>query len=458
MFFLQTTIQNVPNRFLPLLVLLAGLALVSAPAAHAAVRTCDEAGLDAAIAAGGTNTFSCGSATTVTVTAGKIVSVSDTVLDGGGLLTISGGNAWRVFVVNPGVTATFQNLTIANGFTTYNGAGLYNDGGTVTISHSTFSGNNAWESGGAIINANDSTLIISDSTFSGNATNNRGGAIINFLGPLTISNSTFSGNNATNPGGAIVNGIGTVMIDNSTFSDNSSTSVGGGIHNLNGALTISKSTFSGNSAASGGGIYNDGGIGTISNSTFSGNSATFRFGGIYINPGFGATTISNSTISGNSAGLPAGGIGGKATLKNTIVANSTSGNCVGTITAGADSMADDATCGSATQKTLAQINLGALTGSPAYFPLNTGSSAIDAGDNAACASAPVSNASQNGVTRPADGNADGTAICDIGAYEAPGSSLATLAGIPTLSEWGMLLLIGLMALLGMAAVRRQSPG
>lgn len=69
--------------------------------------------------------------------------------------------------------------------------------------------------------------------------------------------------------------------------------------------------------------------------------------------------------------------------------------------------------------------LGALTGNPAYFPLAAGGAAIDAGDNATCASAPMNNAPQNGVARPADGDADGTAPCGIGAYEYLGLSTPT---------------------------------
>ena len=366
--------------------LLAGLTIVAAPSAYAVVQTCDEPGLNAALAAGGTNTFSCGVATTITVSATKTVSVSGTVLDGGGLLTISGGGVRRVFAVNAGVTATFQNLTIANGAVAGGLGGGINNGGT-----------------------------------------------------LTISNSTFSGNSTT--GG-----------------------FGGGINN-SGTLTISNSTFSGNSAALGGGISNssNGSTLTISNSTFSGNSATpGNGGGIFADTGT-VTTINNSTFSGNS-GTVGGAIsrnGGTVTLKNSIVANSTSGsNCSGTIADGGNNLQFGGSTANSCGATITIANplLGALTGSPAYFPLNAGSAAIDTGSNALCAAAPVNNASQNGVTRPVDGDGNGTATCDIGSYEAPAlpSIIATPAKpIPTLSEWAMLLLAAMLAMFGMKEMARR---
>src|ERR1019366_3474833 len=91
---------------------------------------------------GGTVTFNCGGAATITVTSTKAIS-ADTTIDGGSLITISGGNSVGVFSVNTGVKFTVRNMTIANGNTASfeGGGGIYTSGGTLTVTNSTFSDN-----------------------------------------------------------------------------------------------------------------------------------------------------------------------------------------------------------------------------------------------------------------------------------------------------------------------------
>lgn len=303
------------------------------------------------------------------------------ILSGQGALTIdgvgqnvivSGGSAVRVMQVNAGASLTLQNLVIANGRVAgEHGAGVLNNG-TLTVTNSTFTGNaiTGFGNGGGIYNG--STLTVVNSTFSGNSAFIGGGLATDNPATTSIANSTFSGNSAVQ-GGGINNYISTLTITNSTFVGNGASAVGGG-----------------------GGLYNS----------------------------IGSTTVTNSTFSGNS-GDGIGRSNGIVTLRNTIVANSIGANCGANaaVTNGGNNIDDGATCGwGPASGSMSSTNpgLGAITGNPAYFPLNGGSPAIDAGTNAGCPAT-----SQNGVARPADSDGNGTATCDIGAYETP-SALPTL--------------------------------
>lgn len=299
------------------------------------LQTCDEAGLDAAIAAGGSHTFDCVAPTTVTTTDTKVLSSPASVtLNGGDLLTISGNNAHRVFVVNGGATLRVENLTVTEGFTATGDGGAFINTGTLEIVDSTISNSVAADgSGGAISNA--------------------GGGEAD--GVLLISGSTITGNMADAGGGGLITALGTVDITDSVFSDNTALSSGGGIYTF-GAITISGTTFSANSGTSGGGVFHDGG-GTvaISNSTFIENEATFSGnfggGGLYafnggtvdlddtdfidnISPwdGGGAvilnlpTTIDGGSFSGNSAVRWGGGLYNNQTGLMTITSVDFMGN------------------------------------------------------------------------------------------------------------------------------------
>ena len=171
-------------------------------------------------------------------------------------VTIDGNMTSRIFYVNGGVTAYIIGLTISNGNVTANGGGILNFG-TLTIDHSTISGNTAGEYDGGISNWSG-TLTVTNSTISGNtATNYSGGGIGNFSGTLTVTNSTISGNQAAHSGGGIYTNNNTLLnhvtiTDNLADSNDDGTGSGGGIYISAGSPVVFSSIISGNHEKTGG--------------------------------------------------------------------------------------------------------------------------------------------------------------------------------------------------------------
>ena len=181
------------------------------------------------------------------------------------------------------------------------------------------------------------------------------------------------------------------------------------------------STFSGNSAALRGVESLAAGPLNVVNSTFSNNTA-YVGGGLMVGICFAATVTDSLQHPLRELGILRRRYPeflNTASLKNTLVANNGGGNCVvsfGTLSAGADNMADDGSCGGATQKTSAQINLQALAnnGGPTQtMRLGEGSHAIDAGVNIAATNAGLTT-DQRGTGFP---RIRGGTV-DVGAFEA----------------------------------------
>ena len=132
----------------------------------------------------------------------------------------------------------------------------------------------------------------------------------------------------------------------------------------------------------------------------------------------GTATITNNTFSGNGANY-GGAIHNSDTLNivNTILADSPSGgNCDGTITDYGNNIEDINTCGFGptswpnTDPLLAPLE---DNGGPTWtHALLVDSPAIDNADPHFCP-----DTDQRGFPRPWDGDDDGEAVCDVGAFE-----------------------------------------
>ena len=299
----------------------------------------------------GTINFTAGLNGTIGISALNTLNVTDNnaaglTIDGtGATIAISGQNLVQVFLVNGGVTATINDLSIANGNTSGGGGGIQIQGSaTVTLSNDTVANNSSTRGpGGGIYNASSGNVTITNDTITNNSVTNGNGGGIENLGTMTISNSTITKNSAfaSSAAGGVLND-GTMTISNSTIASNTANDDSGGVFN-GGTLTLSNDTVANNAANfGGGGIINDG-AGTISNSTIANNSSITKGGGGILNGG--TLALSNDTVANNTAAMSGGGIvsfaGCTLTITNSTIANNSANGGGGISNGGTLTLSND---------------------------------------------------------------------------------------------------------------------
>ncbi|HSP56370.1 MAG TPA: choice-of-anchor Q domain-containing protein [Dehalococcoidia bacterium] len=174
---------------------------------------------------------------------------SVTIIGAGADVTIvDGGGVDRVFEVTS-ADFTLSDVTVQNGEVDDYGAGIMNPGGSnltverVTISNNLSIGHLAeqiFHGGGGIFN--QGTLTLSESTISANEARESGGGGLYNGGEATITNSTISGNSTTGGdfgGAGVYQTSGTLLLVNSTISNNTGGGTfGAGIRTLSGGSAV----------------------------------------------------------------------------------------------------------------------------------------------------------------------------------------------------------------------------
>ena len=361
---------------------------------------------------------------------GKAVTVTSS---GGADVTIIDGNqAGTVVIFSSGEarTTVLDGFTIRNGkagtgsSSNWDGGGIYIRSASPTIRNNKITANSADWGGG--IDIDFGSPLIRNNVISLNQSSSYGGGIdIGGAAAAELVDNVITDNNAADGGGISMWAAGTPTISGNIIKRNAAYSQGGGICMVNGSdPTIIQNVIADNTATDGGGLYW---------LTPSGNRGPYLVNNTIVD-----------TIGASGSVIYADGYDVNALLVNNIVAAtggrtaiycgnfndlnppqfshnavySTSGNAYGGYCTDQNGIGGNITA----DPRLANVQLG-------NYGLLAGSPAIDAGDNAA-PSLPATDLA--GMTRLVDGNGDGTATVDIGAYEFdPAYPVAELQGIPT---------------------------
>jgi predicted outer membrane repeat protein len=239
----------------------------------------------------------------------------DTILDG---FVVTRGYAWDGGMeygagLRVGGPLALRNVRLVDNVSMGSGAGIYCDGGPLTLDHVEVSGGSAGVSGsgsGGGIACSNVALTLTDCSFLDNTAEYLGGALVHGGGPLVATRCVFEGNAAHQAGAVQLGDCEATLLDcefryNTAEDDGGAISTGTQVEPLrivNGLFWRNYTTLGGSSGSLGGAIH-IGGFGpadqTLTNCTFAENEAG-EGGAIYVSHNAGLRVI-NSILWGNYA-------------------------------------------------------------------------------------------------------------------------------------------------------------
>lgn len=317
-----------------------------------------------------------------------------------------------------GASAVLDGFIVTGGFA--NGGGADSDGGGMTMSSGSpvvrnviFRGNFATRGGGVFIDSG--SPLLDNVAFEGNGAF-EGGGLFTREGAPEIRNSRFLANGASDGGGFKSTSSTSPAITGSLFRGNQAQNQGGAIF-ASGVLHVESSAFVGNRASDGAAMYLPGNV-AATNVTITGQS----HGPSIISTG--TSVFTHATVAANTSFIWV--TGGSLTFRESILWRN-------------NFLSDNTEFGASANNTVtleksivnggcpfAQSCTDLVAGDPLLGPrrmnggltptlaLGAGSPAIDAGRGAICATV---SRDQRGVVRPVDGDKNGSAACDLGAFE-----------------------------------------
>ena len=324
-------------------------------------------------------------------------------------------------IYNDNSAPSVTDCSFSENITTNSGGAIFSTGSPLSIQKSTFTANQSGNFGGALYNVALSAIDATDCVFASN-TAIRGGAVFAENSPLTLSGCHFLENaSTTDSGGAVYNGSAGLSLTKSIFRGNASGVNGGAVCDVVGQyLDLKDCLFSANTALyDGGALY----IENITDVDMTNCLMTYNdaeYGGGIANTGSGTTDIVHCTLNQNTASIGHGiyNSGTAATIQNSIVYDYIIPSSSVTVTYSCALNGLGAGTGNTNLDPLFVNPLGpdGVAGTEDdNFRLTSNSPCIDAGDNSLIPSGVETDL--DGLSRIVNGDCNGIATADMGAYE-----------------------------------------